>query len=291
MSCYFPFKVDNPNFGQDGQPAKIPVGCGKCPYCLQRRSNNWVFRCMQHAKTARSAIWCTLTYSQPPLDDNNMMTLRKRDPQNFFKRLRDRTGTKDIKYYLCGEYGDNTERPHFHAVIFNASAEDIEACWTGFREVLSTGEFVQLGICDFDEVNENTVMYTAKYMNKGKLIPKFEGDKRLPEFQLFSKGLGANYLTPEIIKYHQEDISRQFAYVDGFKKALPRYFRLKVYTDEQRTAQAALAQAKASEKYQKQYDEYMRSKSANQTFEEFRYSRKVNALSHFRKHTSKRKKM
>jgi len=286
MGCFFPFKVDNPKFGaSDDAPAKIPVPCGKCPYCLQRRANNWVFRCMQEAKVSDSSIWCTFTYETPPMTKTNMMTLRKRCFQLFIKRLRRSLPLANIKYYACGEYGDTYERPHFHAIIFNADADSIEKAWN--RYVDGT---IRNGFVTFDEVNERTVMYTAKYMNKGKLIPKFEGDIRLPEFQLFSKGLGISYLTEAKIAYHKADTSRLFTYVDGHKKALPRYFRLKIYDEEERAEQAELAQKVSTETYEEQYAEFLKSRAPGQTFEEFRYSRKEMALSEFRKKVASRKK-
>jgi len=48
-------------------------------------------------------------------------SLIKRDVQLFVKRLRkdqDARGLAKIRYYLVGEYGDQTKRPHYHAAIF-----------------------------------------------------------------------------------------------------------------------------------------------------------------------------
>lgn len=285
MPCYFPFKKDTQ-----------PLPCGKCPYCLSRRANNWVFRTMQHAKVAQSSLWVTLTYEQPNMTEKNFMTLSKKSLQNFFKRLRKLyPPTQEIKYYACGEYGSKTQRPHYHAIIFNCDKEEIEKAWKGTFISVSqqTGEISTVinGDVYFDVLNENTAMYTAKYINKPHKIPAFKGDDRLKEFQLFSKKLGLNYLTPQTIKFHQEDISRLYVTVQGHKKALPRYFRLKIYDEEQRLKQAELAQAQSEQTYQLQYDEYLKSRSKGQTFEEFRFSRKNNALKNFRKETSKRDKL
>lgn len=300
MACYFPFRVDNPNFGRMADaPAKIPVPCGKCPYCLQRRANNWVFRCMQETKRAKSAIWVTFTYDQPPLTDNGFMTLRKSDFQNFIKRLRkyDRKTPEDIennlniKYYSCGEYGSKTQRPHYHAVIFNTHQDFIVKAWDGFTS-LGDENGVKLGFTTFDEVNENTVMYTAKYMNKGRLIPMFEKDDRIPEFQLFSKNLGSNFLTDATIRHYHANPTKSYVTVDGFKKPLPRYFRTKLdYPEHIKDAQIQFAQTKANTEYLKQYDEYLLSRAPAQTFEEFRYARKTSAIEYFRQSLNKRKKI
>lgn len=277
MACYFPFK------GEEG----IPFQCGKCPYCLQRRANDWVFKCIQEAKVSISAHWCTFTYVQPNITEKGFMTIDKTSLQKFFKRLRKKypeTHPK-IKYYAVGEYGTKTLRPHYHAIIFNAHREDILEAWTGVY-----GE-TENGLVHFDLVNENTVMYTTKYMMKSKKVPLFEGDDRIPEFQLFSKGLGISYLSKQVIEWHKADPTRLYVTVDGFKKALPRYFRLKIYDELERQKQAEYAQQKANEEYDRQYKQYKKSKSKGQTFEEFRFSRKKNAIKAFHEHLSQRDKL
>ncbi|WVR22153.1 MAG: replication initiation protein [Malazfec virus 7] len=295
MACYFPFKLPNPNYvpADPNSPVKIPVPCGKCPYCLQRRANNWVFRCMQHLQASDSGHWVTLTYDQPPRTETNLMTLRKRCFQLFMKRLRRALPGKDIKYYACGEYGDTYNRPHFHAVIFNATPEAIESAWTGYHETVkrkSDRYTIVNGYIKVDVVNENTVMYTAKYMNKGKLVGKSDWDNRVPEFQLFSKELGKSYLTPEKIAYHQQDPSLLFSWQNGHKIALPRYFKDKIYDEEAKKLQCELAQAKSLETIKIQEQEFTLSRSFNQTFEQFRFGRKNAALAAWKSKTSERNK-
>jgi len=250
---------------------------------------------MQETRRCDTATWVTLTYEQPPLDSNGLMTLRKDDFQRFIKRLRKIRrdfSTQKIKYYACGEYGSKTFRPHFHAVIFNSTPNDIDRAWSNFTS-LADEQGVKLGFCTFDAVNENTVMYTAKYMNKGKLIPLFDGDKRTPEFQLFSKGLGSNFLTEETQKHYLENPTKNFVYVDGFKKALPRYFRDRIFEgyEHLKTAAQVVAQESSLSTLKVQHAEYSTSKAKKQTFEEWRYSRKKSAIDFFRKSLEKRDKL
>jgi len=59
-------------------------------------------------------------------------SLIKRDVQLFIKRLRkeqDSRGSSKIKYYLVGEYGDLTKRPHYHAAIFGEDFADDRYAW------------------------------------------------------------------------------------------------------------------------------------------------------------------
>lgn len=55
----------------------------------------------------------TFTYNEENLPPNR--SLRRKDMTDYWKRLRkslEGTGKK-IKYYMCGEYGDQFERPHY----------------------------------------------------------------------------------------------------------------------------------------------------------------------------------
>jgi len=40
------------------------------------------------------------------------------------KRLRKHYSGRTIRYYMCGEYGENMGRPHYHAVFFNLRFAD-----------------------------------------------------------------------------------------------------------------------------------------------------------------------
>jgi hypothetical protein len=44
--------------------------------------------------------------------------------QKFMKRLRDRIKPLKIRFFHCGEYGDLTRRPHYHALIFGYDFPD-----------------------------------------------------------------------------------------------------------------------------------------------------------------------
>lgn len=173
--CYTPYyKLDDNNVGQS-------FPCGKCPKCLARRASSWSFRLMQQDKHSDSSLFITLTYDTKhvPITEAGYMSLRKRDVQLFFKRLRKlQNGNQrsPIKYYVCGEYGGRTERPHYHALIFNSQVEKISPAW-------------DLGNVHYGTVEGASVGYTLKYMQKPKVIPKHCNDDRVPEFSLMSKGL------------------------------------------------------------------------------------------------------
>lgn len=216
----------------------IPVPCRKCPPCLAKRSNGWIFRLLQQDKVSDTSLFVTLTYSNEHftkesgrLTPKGYMTLNKRDFQLFMKRLRKATPKGVVlKYFAVGEYGSQTYRPHYHAIIFNAARTAIEKSWL-------------LGNVHCDIVNGATVAYTTKYMHKGRLIPVHQHDDRLPEFQLISKGLGLNYINDDTIAYHRADLSRNYLVVEGGAKVpMPAIYRQKIFTDAQRKQQSRAIQ-------------------------------------------------
>nr|QJB19775.1 MAG: replication initiator protein [Microvirus sp.] len=240
--CIDPFFVVNPSpsYGKE----KIPVPCGKCPICLKRRASAWAFRLKQAYKLYPIAHFLTLTYAEAPISNNNFMTLVKRDFQNFIKRLRKAhpKGSK-ISYYAVGEYGGQTWRPHYHAIIFNVDSELIEKCWNKnsipfdvFDPHVKISGIAGIWQADPD-VNDANIAYVCKYLHKGRRIPIHKNDDRVPEFSLMSKNFGLNYLTPEIIRYHLADPDRMYVTLeDGVKLAMPRYYRDRIYSEEQRLA-------------------------------------------------------
>lgn len=115
-------KCDDPHIVTTSRGDRVPVPCGRCPPCKQRRVNEWVFRLMQEDKNSVSAHFVTLTYDTRfvPISENGFMTLKKSDFQDFMKRLRFNTGIQGIKYYAVGEYGSKIS-VHISTLLFSMS--------------------------------------------------------------------------------------------------------------------------------------------------------------------------
>lgn len=214
---------------------------------------------MQEDKIAITSHFITLTYDPKyvPISSKGFMSLRKRDFQLFIKRLRKnhsverRVGNKSgvlagnfIKYFAVGEYGSQRMRPHYHAILFNSTPELIMKSWS-IEEVfhpfmMSYKRTVKrrraIGEVHFGDVQGASVGYVLKYMCKEGKVPMHKNDDRVPEFSLMSKGLGANYLTDAMRRWHKADLlNRTFCNLtDGKKIALPRYYRDKLYTGDER---------------------------------------------------------
>jgi hypothetical protein len=191
---------------------------------------------MKQDETSTSAYFVTLTYNTDivPITKKGYMTLDKTDIQKFIKRLRKyehkNGNTNPLKYYACGEYGTNKQRPHYHLILFNASPKGIEATWT------INGR--PIGVIHLGTVTGASIGYTLKYMCKEPTnrIPAHANDDREKIFSCMSKGLGANYLTNNIKTWHKNDLlNRMYVpLVDGKKIAMPRYYKQKIYTEEER---------------------------------------------------------
>lgn len=254
MPCETPYFVNKKGvFAENGRGrlADIPVPCGKCPTCKRNRTSMWQFRLMQESKNSHSAYFVTFTYDTEyvPITPNGFMTLDKKEFPRYMKRLRKAhpKGTK-IKYYAVGEYGSKRSRPHYHAIIFNADLSLIEPSWT------VNGN--PLGGVHIGSVTNDSVGYTAKYINKPSRIPLHASDDRIPEFSLMSKGLGKSYLSNDIINYHKRDLTRNYVTIDGgVKLPLPKYYRDKILTDQEKTKQLNIMRSILNDK---EMDEYYR---------------------------------
>jgi hypothetical protein len=218
------------------------VPCGKCYHCLKRRSNQWVFRLLQECKVATSISFITLTYSDeylpipPHIKTNGKPTLVKKHTQDFWKRLRKNSNSKNLKYYICGEYGERTKRPHYHAIVFNLDAK--------YQNEQFISDTWQLGqTLSYFNVNEQMLRYTTKYVMKNASNNQYgtNGDNRQPQFSLMSKGIGKSFLTPQMKKHIQENLLPT-VHIQGIPTAIPRYYKDKIFDDDDKVLLSVKAQ-------------------------------------------------
>lgn len=196
---------------------KIWVGCGTCTLCRIKKSMDWSTRLLHELSTTNhDALFVTYTYNNEHILN---YSLHKKHMQDYLKRLRKGLEPKRIKYFLCGEYGDQTQRPHYHAILFNVThnPEDLS-------QIIGNWKY---GITFVDDriVTIEACAYVAGYIRKkltGKLGEKYyEEQGREPPFQLQSYGLGKKYCLE-----NRDQLSKNLSLtIHGFKKGLPRYYR------------------------------------------------------------------
>jgi hypothetical protein len=241
MKCISPLSV--PIDGDRKNRRSVP--CGKCIYCLETKRADWTFRLKAEMDTAFSAFFVTLTYNSKylPVNERLIPQLNKEHCQLFIKRLRNAITKRvqeaitnenvspralkqpSMRYFLVGEYGTNKNRPHYHAILFNVPPkiiENLDHCWVNY---LDENKKESLGFVDVAPCNMATIHYTTKYiLDKHK-----DFSDRTPPFSLMSRrpGLGHNY-TLKKKKYHNKS-GHTHVVNNGFKQAMPRYFKEKIF--------------------------------------------------------------
>lgn len=229
MRCISPLTIR-----RDGSRHVVP--CGSCNYCLSSKRSDWSFRLMQEMKVSSSAFFLTLTYA-----DSLQLSLDKTHVQLFKKRLRkahikavDAGGRTALRYFTAGEYGTVTDRPHYHAILFNLCGsvlEDVQNIW-------GRG-YVHVG-----KVNAASIHYVTKYV-----INRFDSSGREPPFSLMSRrpGLGVNYVDTHK-KWHKK-LQANFTNVNGQIGRLPRFLKEKIFTKLERSFLAVEAAAYSDSNY------------------------------------------
>ena len=154
-----------------------------------------------------------MTYADEHLVYAIEPTLCKRDVQLFTKNLRRKLDFL-IRFYCVGEYGTKTKRPHYHMLIFSNSEIDyklIERTWDKGNTLVGS-------------LSIQSISYVAKYhVNKGSYPTGCA-----PPFALMSKGIGKSYVK-KMRDYHRKGGMKTHYQYYEHKKALPRYFKEKIF--------------------------------------------------------------
>lgn len=168
-------------FWSDALPdgvSTIALPCGKCFACRLSRCLDVTVRAVAESRMHEFSSFITLTASDSNLSDVFPNGLCHRPFQLFAKRLRKRIGK--FTFLMCGEYGSQTLRPHYHVVVFGHRFVDgfiRDNCWIASR-VLS--ECWPFGNITVDDVNINRLAYVAGYVAKdGFRDDKFWSDRGL----------------------------------------------------------------------------------------------------------------
>lgn len=92
-------------------------GCGQCLPCRINKRREWTHRILLEAMQYQDNAFVTLTYGGN--DGAEPTTLIPEHARNFLKRIRKSIEPRKLRFYLVGEYGDKSERPHYHVALFN----------------------------------------------------------------------------------------------------------------------------------------------------------------------------
>ena len=267
MPCYSPLQAWRPKHpnergkwpptfrkseGQLDQEIKVP--CGRCTGCRLEYSRQWAVRCVHEAQMHDRNSFITLTYNDKNLPEDR--SIHKEELQKFFKRLRKNTG-QEIRYFACGEYGGQKNRPHYHALIFGYDFPDktLHTIHRGNPLYKSEELFESWdkGYNLIGEVTYESAAYVARYVMK-----KWKPDKREEEVQCDMHNAVVDRDTGEVLQLEPEfcvmsrgrkshpnpvfhggigsawwekykgDTEKGFITVNGKKQALPKYYDSKM---------------------------------------------------------------
>lgn len=192
---------------------------------------------MHEAQLHQENAFLTLTYDEAHLPPGR--SLYYRHYQLFQKRLRRANPKKKIRFYMCGEYGEQFDRPHYHSCLFGHDFPDkVYHAKTGSGSKIYTSAQLSAlwphGFSSIGSVNFESAAYVARYITKkitGDLAPSHyryidaetgETTERTPEFNHMSlkPGIGANWLK----KYRSDVYPSGEVVMNGRTMRAPRYY-------------------------------------------------------------------
>lgn len=251
MSCTNPISAQSyycPATGLNAIRFKAPdfkpnleLPCNKCKSCKLRKAKEWALRLWHESQMHEQNSYVTFTYADQNLPD--YQDLEHRDWQLFIKRLRKSNPTQNITYFMCGEYGDATHRPHFHAILFGYYPPDAVYHRTekGNRYYKSADldRHWRQGFTDTSNVSYKNAGYVARYTLKKQLASEelqdrytyldVNGDLQTRRFEYVrmstgrepGNGIGASWFHKNHLNCIEQDLVRD---PNGFACPIPRYY-------------------------------------------------------------------
>ena len=245
MPCYSPLTAYKCISGEivfsehkaGGDYYKLQLPCGQCIGCRLERSRQWAIRCMHEAQMHKQNCWLTLTYDEEHVPKRG---LNKEDYQNFLKRYRLKAWLeegKKIRYYMCGEYGTENGRPHYHLCIFGHDFTDgyywcntprgdrlyrsptLEKLWTYGQALIGDLTFDSAGYtaryCTTKVTGSNAEQHYRRVDENGEyqLMPEFNAMSLKP-------GIGTEWYK----KYRTDVYPRDYVVVNYHECKPPKYY-------------------------------------------------------------------
>jgi len=222
------------SFGKHGthydRDQAINLPCGRCIGCRLERSRQWAVRILHESQLHPVSSFLTLTYDPQKIPKHN--SLDKKHVQDFMKRLRSYQAERDrpkVRFFLCGEYGDATERPHYHLILFGENfAEDRtpykKTDWGPTFKSESLNRLWSHGFCVIGNVSFESAAYVARYCIKkitGPAAQEHYGE-RIPEFATMSRrpGIAADWFK----RYNTDVYPTDEVIMRGVPSKPPRYY-------------------------------------------------------------------
>lgn len=216
--------------------ASFQLPCGKCLECRLAYAREWAIRCVHEASTYEKNIFLTLTYNDESLKSPKLIY---DDVQKFIKKLRKRPYSKDgqfvhqsedpepMGFFVTGEYGDKTKRPHWHLIVFNYEPNDGLPKYTHVSgDVVKTSTTIDRiwgkGNAEYGPVNKETAGYCARYA--AKKLKHGKDDEH--DFHPISKKSSKHAIGKRWLEKNFTDVFNHGRLIleDGSEVPIPRYY-------------------------------------------------------------------
>lgn len=221
----------------DKRALYVATGCGRCMECMKQKARDWQVRLLEEIRHSKNGVFVTLTFSNESIWELSQEikgvdgyerdnAIAKLGVRRFLERWRKKY-KKSVRHWLVTELGhQGTENIHLHGIIWtDESAKEIDRIWKyGYTWI---GDEEKGGW-----VNEQTVNYIVKYIHKTDIQHK-EYRARV----LTTPGIGKAYVKrkdAKANKYKKGETNEAYITRQGFKMALPIYYRNQIYSEEER---------------------------------------------------------
>lgn len=270
MPCYRPVSVFKPlaggsvSFKEVRNCREIKIKCGQCIGCRIDKRDMWAVRCYAESKCHENNSFITLTYDEEHFPQHGSLSYR--DWQLFAHRMRKKLGP--FRFFVCGEYGEELSRPHFHALVFGLDFADKFKCNSVFSvdTVYRSPTLEKLwpfGFSTIGSVTFESARYCAAYIckkrsatNSGDYYSRVDPStgeivQLEPEFARMSlkPGIGAVWLE----RYWRDIYATGHGgvVINGTKHRAPVYFdkRMKDSADSLTYEEYRLSQELEAQKY------------------------------------------
>lgn len=245
MMCVKPIRIYK-NLDRLLFPDGLEVPCGKCVACRIAKRKEWSMRMLHELDSWDKAMFLTLTYSDDKLPLNG--SLVKKDFQKFIKRLRKVLSyeNRKIRYFACGEYGEQSGRPHYHAIIFGLSLDKWDKSLVQKTWKYCDWSVDSIQKKSFGNVEADSIRYVAQYIDKklsGSAAERYYDERGIePVFKVSSLGIGKAH----ILKNAKQYIENQKISMFGEPQSFPRYY-LKILGLENSDFRKELSKDKSKE--------------------------------------------
>lgn len=238
-------------------PKVMLIPCGQCIGCRIRQREDWTTRIELEARDyPKEEVWfITLTYDDDHVPGmivktgeimrkvqytwkpgekrpSSVQILLYEDIQKFLKRLRKAYRGK-LRYFVAGEYGEQTARPHYHMILYGWKPTDLENLYKIRHNGYYTSKWLTdlwgMGQIQIAQAVPETYRYVAGYVTKK--MYEINGQKANAYYELgqtkpfacmsLKPGLGDHYY-----QEHKAEIWRQ-GYIqctNGKQAQIPRYY-------------------------------------------------------------------